>query len=206
MYCNCKKKSKMRLNEHGKKGCEKVMDDHGNQLTLKLYPPLRNTTKGNILAKGGNVLEYKMKLEASSKPKHSRPIVTGIVPLVQQKRKNKKNPILESFDDDVSQATKHGLACKKHLTRPGGQQDLDHIKKTTRNLQLQFSPKSNLGQLKSVGRSKQCKSLKHEGEMQSECIQEEVHTPLSPTHMLRGMLGNRRKKLEFEKVYCENVT
>jgi len=27
----------MRLNEHKKKGCEKTMDDDGNQLTLKLY-------------------------------------------------------------------------------------------------------------------------------------------------------------------------
>jgi len=32
-----KKNSKMRLNEHKKKGCEKTMDDDGNQLTLNLY-------------------------------------------------------------------------------------------------------------------------------------------------------------------------
>jgi len=75
----------------------------------------------------------------------------------------------------------------------------------TRNLQLQFSPKSDSGQLENVKRSKQSKPSKHEGEMQSEHIQEEVHTPISPTHRLRGMLKNRRKKLELKKVYCKNV-
>jgi hypothetical protein len=65
VYCNCKKISKMKLNEHKKKGCKKVVDDHGNQLTLKLYPPLKNVIKGGILTKGGNVLEYMVKLETS---------------------------------------------------------------------------------------------------------------------------------------------
>ncbi len=69
MYCNYKNFLTMRLNEHKKKGCEKAVDEDGNPLTLKLYPPLRNAVEGVILAKGGNVLEYKTKLEASSKPK-----------------------------------------------------------------------------------------------------------------------------------------
>jgi hypothetical protein len=77
VYCTCKKISKMR-----KKGCEKVVDDHGNQLTFKLDPPLRNTIEGNILAKGGKFLEYKAKLEALSKPKHSCPTIMKIVPLM----------------------------------------------------------------------------------------------------------------------------
>jgi hypothetical protein len=47
----------MRLNEHRKKGCEKMVDDDGNQLTFKLYLPLKNTIEGVILAKSGNVLE-----------------------------------------------------------------------------------------------------------------------------------------------------
>jgi hypothetical protein len=47
------------------------VDDHGNHLTFKLYPPLRNAIEGNILAKRGNVLEYRANLEALSKPKHS---------------------------------------------------------------------------------------------------------------------------------------
>jgi len=104
VYCNYKKNSKMRLNEHRKKGCEKALDDHGNQLTLKLYSPLRNVIEGNILAKSGNVLEYRVKLEALSKPKHSHPAITKIVPLVQQKRKKGKSSPLESSDDDVNQA------------------------------------------------------------------------------------------------------
>jgi hypothetical protein len=92
----------MKLNEHTKKGCEKVVDDHGNQLTLKLYPPLKNTIEGNILAKGGNVLKYKAKLEALSKPKRNCPATMKIIPLMQQKRKKEKNPPLESFNDDVN--------------------------------------------------------------------------------------------------------
>jgi len=72
----------MKLNEHKKKGCEKVVDDHGNKLTFKLYPPLRNIVESIIIAKGGNVLEYKVKLKALSKPKHSCLVVTNIVPPV----------------------------------------------------------------------------------------------------------------------------
>lgn len=66
--CNCKNFYMMRLNEHRKKGCEKAMDEDRNPLILKLYLPLRNVVEGVILAKGGNVLEYGAKLEASSKP------------------------------------------------------------------------------------------------------------------------------------------
>jgi hypothetical protein len=53
LYCNCKKNTKMKLNEHKKKGCEKAMDDHGNQLTLKLYPPLKNVIKATSLQRVG---------------------------------------------------------------------------------------------------------------------------------------------------------
>jgi hypothetical protein len=59
----------MRLNEHRKKGCEKAMDEDRNPLILKLYLPLKNVVEGVILAKGGNGLEYGVKLEASSKPR-----------------------------------------------------------------------------------------------------------------------------------------
>jgi hypothetical protein len=51
----------MRINEHQKKGCEKVVDFEGIPFTLKLYPPLQNATKGVYLAKGGNILEYRAK-------------------------------------------------------------------------------------------------------------------------------------------------
>jgi hypothetical protein len=45
-------------------GLQKMINDNKNQQTFKLYPPLKNVTKGIILAKGGNVLEYRAKLEA----------------------------------------------------------------------------------------------------------------------------------------------
>jgi hypothetical protein len=48
VYYHCKKNSKMNINEHQKKGCDKTMDYEGNLLKLKLYPPLRNTTNGCV--------------------------------------------------------------------------------------------------------------------------------------------------------------
>ncbi len=95
----------MRLNEQWKKGCEKAVDEDGNPLTLKLYMPLRNAIEGVILAKGGNILEYRAKLEASSKPKQSCVVVTKIIPVMHQKRKKENSPPLESSNDDVGQAT-----------------------------------------------------------------------------------------------------
>ncbi len=61
VYYHCKKNSKMIINEHQKKGCDKVMDFERNPFKFKLYPPLRNTTKGVYIAKGQNILEYKAK-------------------------------------------------------------------------------------------------------------------------------------------------
>jgi hypothetical protein len=55
IYCHYKNNSKMRINEHQKKGCDKVVDFKGNPLKLKLYLPLRNATEGVYLAKGGNI-------------------------------------------------------------------------------------------------------------------------------------------------------
>ncbi len=196
----------MKLNEHWKKGCKKVIDDNKNQLTLKLYLPLKNVTKGIILAKGGNVLEYMAKLEASSKPLHSCTIVTKTIPPMQQKRKKEKNFPLDNFNDDVSDVVKHGLTHKKNLTTLGSQKILEHIKRLTRNLQLQFLPKSNLGQSKRVQRFKQSKPSKHEGELQSKYIQQELQTPSLPTHKLQVMPKDRRKKVELKKIMCENAT
>jgi hypothetical protein len=47
----------MRLNENKKKGCEKIVDDDKTQLTLKLYPPLKNAIDDIILAIHENVLD-----------------------------------------------------------------------------------------------------------------------------------------------------
>lgn len=101
----------MRLNEHWKKGCKKVIDDNENQLTFKLYSPLKQLTKGIILRKGGNVLEYMAKLEASSKPMRKRITIMKTIPPMQQKRKKEKNLPLDSIDHNVRDATKHGLNC-----------------------------------------------------------------------------------------------
>jgi hypothetical protein len=57
----------------------KIVDNNKNQFTFKLYPPLRNATKGVILIEGGNVLEDRTKLEAS-KPRHSCIYVLKFVP------------------------------------------------------------------------------------------------------------------------------
>jgi hypothetical protein len=73
----------MRLNEHRRKGCEKTMDDDGNQLTVKLYLPLKNIIEGIILAKSGIVVEYKAKLKASSKPRCNHFVITKTISLAQ---------------------------------------------------------------------------------------------------------------------------
>jgi len=59
------------INEHQKKGCDKVMDSKRNPLKLKLYPPLRNAMEGVYLAKGGNIQEHKTKVNALLKPMSS---------------------------------------------------------------------------------------------------------------------------------------
>lgn len=72
VYCNYKKNLKMRINEHQKKGSDKVVDSEGNPFKLKLYPPLRNAMEGVYLAKDGNILEYRAKANAVSKPMSNR--------------------------------------------------------------------------------------------------------------------------------------
>jgi hypothetical protein len=63
----------MRINEHQKKGCDKNVEFKRNPFKQKLYPPLRNAMKGVYLTKGGNILEYRTKANALSKPRSSRP-------------------------------------------------------------------------------------------------------------------------------------
>jgi hypothetical protein len=45
----------MRINEHQKKGYDKVMDFKRIPFKLKLYPPLKNVAMGVHLVKGGNI-------------------------------------------------------------------------------------------------------------------------------------------------------
>jgi hypothetical protein len=69
VYYHCKKNLKMWINEHRKKGCDKLVDFEGNPFKLKLYPPLRNAMEGVLFAKGGNILEHKANVNALSKPR-----------------------------------------------------------------------------------------------------------------------------------------
>jgi hypothetical protein len=52
------------------------MDSKRNHLKLKLYPPLRNAMEVVHLAKGGNILEYKVKVNALAKPRSNHPSTT----------------------------------------------------------------------------------------------------------------------------------
>jgi hypothetical protein len=72
----------MRINEHRKKGCGKVMDFERSLLKLKLYPPLKNATEGVYIGKGGNILEYRAKVNALSKPKNNHPSITLTLQLI----------------------------------------------------------------------------------------------------------------------------
>jgi hypothetical protein len=67
----------------------------GNPLKLKLYPPLINAVEGVYLAKGGNILEYKAKANALSKPRNSHPSTTLTLQLIhafEHKHKKEKTP------------------------------------------------------------------------------------------------------------------
>jgi hypothetical protein len=67
------------------------VDFKWNPLKLKLYPPLRNIAKGVYLAKGGNILEYKVKVNALSKPRSGRPSTTlDLQPIQKFEHKRKK--------------------------------------------------------------------------------------------------------------------
>jgi hypothetical protein len=66
----------MRINEHQKKGYDKTSDCGRNLPKLKLYPPLKNVAEDAYFAKGENILEYRVKANALSKPRSSRPSTT----------------------------------------------------------------------------------------------------------------------------------
>jgi hypothetical protein len=88
----------MWINEHQKKGCDKVVDSERNLLKLKLYPPLKNATKSVCLMKGGNILEYKVKANALSKPRSNCPSTTLVLQPIQKfKHKHKKEKTLPWF-------------------------------------------------------------------------------------------------------------
>jgi hypothetical protein len=55
------------------------VDFEGNPFKLKFYSPLKNTTKGVYLAKGGNIQEHKTKVNALLKPMNSHLSTTLIL-------------------------------------------------------------------------------------------------------------------------------
>jgi hypothetical protein len=80
----------MKLNENKKKGCEKFVDNDDTQLTPHLYPPSKNAINNIIFTIGENVLEYHVKLEASTRLRCSWASISKQVPLMQQKRRKRK--------------------------------------------------------------------------------------------------------------------
>jgi hypothetical protein len=82
VYWHYKKKLKMQINEHQKKGCDKVVDSKGSPLKVKLYPPLINTTEGVYITRGGNLMEYRAKANALLKPRNNHPLTTFVLQLV----------------------------------------------------------------------------------------------------------------------------
>jgi hypothetical protein len=69
----------MWINEHQKKGCDKIVDSETNPFKIKLYPPLRNATQGVYFVKGGNILENRVKVNALSKPRNNHPSTTLVL-------------------------------------------------------------------------------------------------------------------------------
>jgi hypothetical protein len=91
----------MKINEHQKKGCDKVVDSKRNLFTLKLYPPLKNVAEDVYLVKGENILKYKVKANALSKPRSSCPSITLALQPIQtfkHKCKKEKTPSLDIHD------------------------------------------------------------------------------------------------------------
>jgi len=96
------------------------MDSERNPLKLKLYPPLKNATKGVYFAKGQNIFEYKAKANALSKPRSCHPLTTLALQLVQKfEHKQKKEKTLPL---EICNKVQEGfvLVRKKCLTKHGG--------------------------------------------------------------------------------------
>jgi hypothetical protein len=76
------------------------MNSKRNPLKLKLYPPLKNIVKG--FAKGGNILEYRVKANALLKLNnscHSTSLTLQPVQKSKHKRKKEKTSPLEIHDE-----------------------------------------------------------------------------------------------------------
>jgi len=107
----------MRINEHRKKGCDKVMDFEGNPLKLKLYPPLINAMEGVYIAKGGNILEYRAKTNVISKPRSNCLLITLVLRPIQTYGHNRKKE--ETLPLEIHNEVQEDFitVCKKHLMK-----------------------------------------------------------------------------------------
>jgi len=107
----------MKINEYRKKGCDK----DGNPFKLKLYPPLKNVVEGVHLAKGGNILEYRVKANALLKLNSIRLLITLALQGVQKfedMHKKEETPPLEIHDKVQKEFV---VVHKKCCTKYGGQ-------------------------------------------------------------------------------------
>jgi len=95
------------------------VDSKGNPLKLKLYPPLKNAVKGVYLAKGGNILEYRVKANALLKPRSNHPSTTlALQPVQNSKHKHKKE---KTMPLDIHKKVQEDfvLVHKKYLMKHG---------------------------------------------------------------------------------------
>ncbi len=118
VYCHCKKNLKMKINEYRKKGCDK----DGNPFKLKLYPPLKNVVEGVHLAKGGNILEYRVKANALLKLNNIRLLTTLVLQGVQtfEHMHTKEETAPLEIHDKIQKefVVVHKKCCTKHGGQP----------------------------------------------------------------------------------------
>jgi len=117
VYCNYKKNSKMKINEHKKKGGKKC-ECQRKLFHIQVVPNIKNIMEGVHCARGGNILEYLVKKNALSKPRHnhlSSTLTLQGVQTLQHKRKTKISPPLEICN--VVQDKKFMVVYKKELMK-----------------------------------------------------------------------------------------
>jgi hypothetical protein len=94
------------------------MDYKGNLLKLKLYPTLRNTTEVVHLAKGGNILEYRAKVNALVKPRSSHLSTTLALQGIQTSEHKQEKTLPLGIHNEVQK--EFIVVCKNCITEYGG--------------------------------------------------------------------------------------
>jgi hypothetical protein len=94
-------------------------------------------SRGEYLAKGGNILEYQAKAKALPKIRHSRPSSTLALQggeTLQHKQKKERTPPLESLDHDVATKRKNMMNHKKKFIKHASQTKLRELSRIVLNL------------------------------------------------------------------------